>query len=64
MRYHYNGKVIEARQGLGKYFFTGWRSEGGFHRVSSPALPVRETLEEAQADLDAWAKKKGLGVAK
>ena len=64
MKYHYNDKVIEARQGLGEYFFTGWRSDGGFHRVSSPALPVRKTLEEAQADLDAWAKKKGLEVAR
>lgn len=65
MKYHYNGKVIEAHQGLGKYFFTCWRSsDGGLHRVSSPALPVRKTLEEAQADLYAWAKKKGLEVAK
>lgn len=64
MKYHYKDKVIEAGQGLGEYFFSGWRSDGGFHRVSSPALPVRKTLEEAQADLDAWAKKKGLGVAR
>ena len=66
MKYHYGGKVIEAGKGLGeRAFFTGWRSaRGGFHRVVSKSLPVRETLEEAQADLDAWAQRKGLGVAR
>lgn len=64
MKYNYGGKIIEAGQGLGeRTFFTGWRSEsGGFHRVVSKSLPVREDIEEAQADLDAWAKRKGLGV--
>ena len=65
MKYRYGSKILEAGQGLGEYYFTGWRSEnGGFHRVSSPALPVRRTLEEARADLDAWAKKKKLEVTR
>ena len=62
-RYHYKvGKIIETGPGLGeRYFFTRWQTEsGGYHRVNSPDLPVRKTLEEAQADLDAWAAKKGL----
>lgn len=62
-RYHYKGdKTIEAGPGLGeRYFFTRWLTkDGGYHRVNSPALPVRKTLEEAQADLDDWAAKKGL----
>ena len=29
-------------------------------RIKSPALHVRDEREKAQADLDAWAKKKGL----
>lgn len=65
MKYNYGGKIIEAGQGLGeRMFFTGWRSNnGGFHRVVSKNLPVRETIEAAQADLDAFAKRKVLGVA-
>lgn len=31
----------------------------GGHRVKSPALPLRPTREEAQADLDAYAARKG-----
>ena len=66
MKFSYGGKIIEAGQGLGAHtFFTGWRSKsGGFHRVVSKSLPVRETIEAAQADLDAFAKRKGLVVAR
>ena len=66
MKYKFGEKIIEAGQGLGeRSFFTGWRSpSGGFHRVVSKSLPVRETLEEAQVDLDAFAQLKGLGVAR
>lgn len=66
MKYNYGGKIIEAGQGLGeRTFFTGWRSNnGGFHRVVSKNLPVRETIEAAQADLDAFAKRKRLVAAK
>ncbi len=51
-----NGVVMYARRGLGENFMT-FREH---HRVKSPALPVRLTLEEAQADLDAYALKNGL----
>jgi len=61
-RYLYNGNFIEAGPGLGEgRYFTRWQSDsGGWHRVCSVALPVRDTQEAAQADLDAWAKRKGL----
>lgn len=32
------------------------------HRVKSPALPIRATRDEAQADLDAYAAKRGWRV--
>ena len=35
----------------------GWDSQ---KKVNSPALPCRYDQTEAQADLDAWAQKKGL----
>lgn len=34
----------------------------GSHRVKSPNLPIRKTKEEAQNDLDKWAKEKGLAT--
>jgi len=36
--------------------------EKSIHRVVSPALPIRKTREEAQRDLDAWAKGKDFQV--
>ncbi len=33
---------------------------GGLHRVKTPAMPMVDTREEAQANLDAWAKKRDL----
>lgn len=39
--------------------FCGTR-QGGQHRVVSKSLPLRETPEVAQMDLDDWAKKKNL----
>ncbi|MFA5706797.1 MAG: hypothetical protein WDA41_10620 [Candidatus Neomarinimicrobiota bacterium] len=36
-----------------------WISARGRHRVKSPSLPPRDTQEEAQADLDAYADGKG-----
>ena len=32
------------------------------HRVKSPALPIRAKLEDAQADLDAYAARRGWRV--
>lgn len=37
---------------------------GGRHRFKSRKLPPRKTIEEAQADLDAWATKGRLVEAK
>lgn len=61
-RYLYNGHIIEAGPGLGegRYFTREQSGSGGWHRLCYVDLPVRKTLEEAQADLDAWAKRKGL----
>lgn len=38
--------------------------EGGTARIASPALPIRDMFDEAQADLDAWAAKKRLPVVR
>jgi hypothetical protein len=35
------------------------RNKFGVHRIVSKALPVRQSEAEAQADLDAYASKKG-----
>jgi hypothetical protein len=57
-----SGAIYRADHGLGGKVFMTLRQIGqkGNHRVKSSALPLRDTLEEAQADLDFWAKKKGL----
>lgn len=55
-----DGLFVDA--GLGGATFMTMRlgPSGGRHRVKSPALPVRNTREEAEADLAAYrAKKKG-----
>lgn len=45
-----DGKTwLTVRQKPGKH---------GTHRIKSPALPIRDSLAKAQADLDAYAKKK------
>lgn len=63
-KYWYGEKILEALPGLGGSWITGWRSDaGGTHRLKSKFLPVRWSRDEAQRDLDAWAKLKGLGVA-
>lgn len=62
-RYHgtayidHNGDRIRVSEGIGggDIFF----SKRGNHRLKSPALPLRESAAEAQADLDAYAAKKG-----
>ena len=35
------------------------KGRNGTHRVKAPALPIRHTPEEAQADLDRYAAEKG-----
>ena len=55
------GREIFVSTGLGSEYGTFWCSEkGGLHRVKSPAMPMMSSQEEAQANLDAWAAKKGL----
>jgi hypothetical protein len=58
-----DGRVLFVSDGLarGKYWFTAWRTpRGGTRRYKSPALPVRESKEQAEADLAAYAEKMGL----
>lgn len=45
----------------GDEYGTFWKTPllGGMHRVKSPAMPMVKTREEAQANLDAYAEKKG-----
>lgn len=40
--------------------YTPDAGERGSARIASPALPIRDTFNEAQTDLDAWAAKKRL----
>jgi len=62
LRYTNGTDIFGVDCGIGgKPWFTYREKNGcGFgNRVKSPALPVRPTREEAQADLDAYAEKKG-----
>lgn len=46
--------------GPGRPWFTLYENgTGSTHRLVTKALPLRDTREEAQADLDAYARKKG-----
>ena len=55
------GREFFVSPGLGSEYGTFWQSEkGGLHRVKSPAMSMTSSREEAQANLDVWAKKKGL----
>ncbi len=58
------GRLIFVGKGLGgdsymTMYKTDWAAAGS-HRLKAKALPPRETEAEAQADLDAYAKAKGL----
>ena len=59
------GRLIFVRSGIGGDTFKAVYQDAGkwggpsAHGVKSPELPWRESPEEAQADLDAYAKKKG-----
>ncbi len=56
-----DGTVIFVEKGLGKEYGVFRRSDaGGLHRLKSRELPMVSTKTEAQKNLDAWAKKKGL----
>jgi hypothetical protein len=44
----------------GEWWLTVYRAlTGGTHRIKSKTLPLRDTRQEAQADLDAYAATKG-----
>jgi len=55
------GEIITVAEGLqrGKWMAMRRSNNGGLHRIKSPALPIRDSREAAQADLDAYAKKHG-----
>lgn len=63
------GRLIFVSAGLGgedymtMYQDAGKWNSGGMHRLKSKDLPIRNTQEEAQADLDGYAAKKGWKVA-
>ncbi|HWQ30071.1 MAG TPA: cell envelope integrity protein TolA [Negativicutes bacterium] len=60
-----SGRLIFVKSGIGfdgfkaMYRDAGKWGSGGAHSVKSPELPWRNSLAEAQADLDAYAAKKG-----
>lgn len=61
------GRIIWVGQGMGlesSTWFTLYSKPGrnSSHRLVSPDLPLRSTMEQAQADLDAYAAKKGFGI--
>lgn len=57
-----DGRVVFASAGLGQDVFMSFtrRESGGLQRYISKALPVRKSLNEAQKDLDSYAKTKKL----
>lgn len=58
-----DGTVIFVSKGLGKEYGVFRQSgSGGLHRLKSSELPMVATKTEAQNNLDAWAKKKGLNA--
>ncbi len=55
------GQEIFVSAGLGDEYGSFRRSpSGGLHRVKSPYMPMVNSKEEAQANLDYWATDKGL----
>ena len=57
-----DGRIIFASAGLGQDVFMSCtrRESGSLQRFKSKSLPLRNSLQEAQADLDAYAKAKKL----
>lgn len=57
------GNEIFVSTGLGSAYGTFRKSKNcGLHRVKSPSMPMTSSKEEAQDNLDLWAKKNGLAV--
>lgn len=63
-RYSYFGMALQvvtvSTLNLTRYIPLSMDKKKGFHSVDSKTLGMRETREEAQADLDAFAKLKKL----
>ncbi|MTI82608.1 MAG: ParB/RepB/Spo0J family partition protein [Firmicutes bacterium] len=59
-----NGQEIFISSGLGQDIFGTFRrkSSGALQRVKSPAMPMVDTREEAEKNLQIWAEQKGLQV--
>ena len=56
------GRLLFVSKGIGENKYgTFYRVQThGIHRVKSPDLPIRETMEEAEADFWLYTKKHGL----
>lgn len=59
-----DGRILFASAGLGQDIFMSCtrRESGSLQRYKSKSLPLRATLQEAQQDLDAYAKANKLEV--
>lgn len=62
--YHEKKIFVTALMGKAGAYGTVWTSSyGGTHRVVVKALPIRDTREEAQRDLDEFARVRKLKEA-
>lgn len=63
MYYDENGALVFVSSGIsgGTVWMSVRRKKpaAGTHRIKSPRLPLRDTREEAQKDLDAYAQSRG-----
>lgn len=58
--YDDNGHLCFVKAGLDRKNYMSFRKlddKHAAHRIKSPALPLRDTKEEAERDLDAYAVK-------
>lgn len=55
-----NEVFVSAGLGLSQYGTFRRSTAGGLHRVKSPMMPMIGSREEAQKNLDIWAKKNNL----
>ena len=56
------GNLVEVVPGIGGRFWIVARRTAGdraHHRLKSPHLPPRDTADEAEADLEKYAERKG-----
>lgn len=59
------GNEVFVSSGLGNDTFGTFRrsATGSIHRVKSPMMPMIESSEKAQSNLDVWAKKNQLKLS-